>query len=194
MAPLWVLSLSAAVHLGTCFPLLERLCVGMTVSGKDSAGAGAAVAPLPRLRSAKLVYWERCRYAGAEEELEERVARFFIGFVGAAPGLRELEFKRADVVGGGGGGVELDLFRRVWGSGRRVESLEMVVVRLEGWAAVAAEGVERVWRCPVLVEAPWLWVDVGRRRQRRRRRERGRRERWREEWKGKGRRRRRRRE
>lgn len=170
VAPLWVVPLSAASQLGSCFPELEVLELGLTVS-KDTTAAAVPVCALPRLRSARLTCRLHC--GGDPAAVETRVSWFFVRFVGSAPRLRTLSFSARTSGEGEGGGEKLDLLRC---AGDGVSSPELQTVVLAGWAPVVAAQVEAVWWCPRLVEAPWLWVDVGRRqRQRRRQRRRARR-------------------
>lgn len=172
VAPLWVVPLSAASQLGSCFPELEVLELGLTVS-KDTTTAAVPVCALSRLRSARLTC--RLHSGGDPAAVEIRVSRFFVRFVGSAPRLRTLSFSART---SGEGEEKLDLLRCARDG---VSSPELQTVVLAGWAPVVAARVEAVWWCPRLVEAPWLWVDVGRRqRQRRRRRRRVRRLRGRE--------------
>lgn len=154
VAPACVVSVATAGQLGVWFRGLETL--ELRVRGDGDAG----IAGLPWLRTARLTW---CGDAGADG------ARFFARAVAAAPRLRVLSFvatpPRADV----------DVLRDICAEG--VGSPELRTVVLDGWAPVPPARVDAVWRCPVLVEAPWLWVDVDmeRRRQQRRRRRRQRR-------------------
>lgn len=166
VAPLWVVPLSAASQLGSCFPELEVLELGLTVS-KDTTTATVPVSALSRLRSAHLTCRLHCGGGSGSGDLaavETHVSRFFVRFVGSAPRLRTLSFsaRTSDE-----GGEKLDLFKCAGGG---VSSLELQTVVLAGWAPAVAARVEDVWWCPRLVEAPWLWVDVGKQRRRQRRR------------------------
>lgn len=146
VAPACEVSAATAGQLGTWFQGLETLEV--RVRG-DSNDTNNDIAGLPFLRAAKLTW---CGGDGP---------RFLAQVLLAAPGLRVLSFTaspaRADV----------DVLCGV--PGRGVGSPEMRTVVLDGWAPVRAARVDAVWRCPVLVEAPWLWVDVDMERRRRRR-------------------------
>lgn len=173
VAPLWTLPLAAAAQLGSCFPELEVLELALTVSGDTTTTttattttAATATATMSRLRSARLTCRLHSSDVSAAPVVADRISRFFGSFVAAAPRLRTLSFlARTSGVWSG----EPDLFVCV---GRGVASLELQTVVLAGWAPVAAARVEAVWRCPRLLEAPWLWVDVGRRQRQRRRRRR----------------------
>lgn len=166
VAPLWTLPLAAAAQLGSCFPELEVLELALTVSGDTTTTTAAATATMSRLRSARLTCRLHSSDVSAAPVVADRISRFFGSFVAAAPRLRTLSFlARTSGVWSG----EPDLFVCV---GRGVASLELQTVVLAGWAPVGAARVEAVWRCPRLLEAPWLWVDVGRRQRQRRRRRR----------------------
>lgn len=160
VAPACEVSAASAGQLGEWFRGLETLEVRV---GGDASG-DVEMAGLPWLRAARLTW---CGDGGDAD-----AARFFARAVAAAPRLRALSFV-ADPAR-----PDADVLCGIGAAG--VGSPELRTVVLDGWAPVHAARADAVWRCPALVEAPWLWVDVdpGRRRrqqrrQRRRRRLRG---------------------
>lgn len=160
VAPKCEVSVATAAQLGGWFPGLETLEVRVAGGG---GGGEADMVGLPWLRVARLAWCGGGGGHNAEEEEEDDVSRFFVRLVAAAQRLRVLSF-----VAEGARGAGADVLRCVGPAGMASPELRTVV--LEGWAPVQAARVDAVWRCPVLVEAPWLWVDVERRRRQRQRR------------------------
>lgn len=123
--------------------------------------------PLPMLRSSRITY-----HADSKQGVsEDQISKYFIELVANAPRLRELSFSdESHVVSK----KNLDLFKCARylyrGDSRGVESLDLQNIILKGWAPIGsgcAEGMKRFWRCPNLLDAPWLWVDVERRQRQR---------------------------
>lgn len=158
IVPFWIMSLAAMMQLGTFFPELETIELGMTASCQETVTN--TFAPLPALRSAKIVYHADSKHAHAGVS-EEKISKYFIDLVANAPTLQELSFSDESHAFSK---KSLDLFK--WakhlyqGDSKGLESPHLRNVILKGWAPIGlgcTEGMKKFWRCPNLLDAPWLF-------------------------------------